>query len=62
MKICYKYLGLLFALSLEFASCQQPNLKKEVVYRDYSLTQLRGYLSGDWIKKTESLDKNNKVF
>jgi hypothetical protein len=62
MKICYKYLGPLFALFLTFESCKKQNLKKEVVYHNYSLKQLRGYLSGDWITNTEKKKKNKQIF
>jgi hypothetical protein len=62
MKAHCRYLIYAFLLLIMFQSCRQAVLKDEVVYQNYSLKQLRGYLNGDWISKSEINKANNKVF
>ena len=62
MRTLCRYLMYVFLALIAFESCHQATLKNEVVYRNYSLKQLRSYLNGDWINKSERNEGNNKVF
>jgi aminopeptidase C len=49
--LCYSRNLLAILLLLNVCSCKpKPKVQKEVVYKDYSLKQLKKYLAGTWVR------------
>jgi hypothetical protein len=49
-------------MAIILESCSQNAKNKEVVYKDYSLKQLKGYLKGDWINLTEKNENTDRLY